>query len=378
MKQNIDRKLKRSEAKEHRVNLIALEIKRWDILRYYKLHKMYGNLAESILKDIIAITQQTQDRPTIQTPDGRLTLYHMNKGWTLELLKNFQIWGKTEDIKELIWNLVDTADGVLFKHGLQRYFPKAPDTFYRTPENWSIQATSSYGDDDITITKTRKIAEHLGSMLLAYALQEKNLNHQVSSESIYDQVRSFVAFGDVIYNKSAKVNLNKLELPNPVVSIGDNLNSFVIRYSKFCNRCGSRLPTCYCETVSVVFNHKELALSDICWPCSEQMIKRALLHDFNDEFSKEACFNALEVFMEGYVEQAYNDAQNDNWGAEYGRWMDLERDEADGGFSISWKKIDLETYVALMDDVQDLYSEYWDGDPPEGTCNCPTWASVEG
>lgn len=369
-----DKKLKRSAAKEHRVNLIALEIRRWDILRYYRLHKMYTNLAEDLSKDIMVITQETPSRPTIYTDTGRLTLEYFHKGWKLELMKNFNVFPKTEILTELIWDLVDTADGRMFRHKLQSFFPKPPNTFYHTPDNWMIQLNSSNKENvDEEKTKIRILVQHLGSMLLAYALQDKNVNHQTSSDSVYDQIRSFVAFGDVIYDKLVKVDLNNLKLPGPLVSLGENMDSLIIMYSKFCNKCGGRLGNCYCQVTSDDFNHKDLALSTNCWTCSQKMIKRALLHDFNTEFNESECKIELDEYMETYLEQAYNEVGNEYWVRQFGDWLlDLNKNN-DKPVKLIWKKLDIETVERLMEDVISIYSEYYDGEPGEDECSCPTW-----
>ena len=308
--------LKRSEEREHRVKLLAIEIRSWLVTRHFRLHKRYACMAEDLMTTLTAIMEHTNHQPEIHVDAGRLDLMYMHKGWTINLTKCSQFPFERDDLTTLIWNLLDTGKTLKFKRVMRELLPDAPDTFYRNPERWSLglrnAETPRYTDsDDDKPSDVQMIVSHLATMMLAYAMQREIHTdvYGLVEDSVVSQVKAFVLTGKLKYLKVENLDLETMNIPKPMLFMGDDQCSLVLKHSRFCQKCGVKVEGCFCHRVDDQdgFDFKEQSLVSTCWPCTKEMISRSFSGEFTDKFPKDVCDAERDEYFEGFMEMIVDD-----------------------------------------------------------------------
>ena len=384
-------KLELSEESEQRIKDIITALGTALVTRQYKLHKNYGFLAEGLMANLMGILLDVPYHAEINGRCYVITPMHERKhGWTvgISLTDNIGLAKRDEFIRGLT-TFIELGQPHHINRLISYGLPKPPSTFYYSPERWSIEPNQRHSPHDKRPKKERDIITHLATALLGSALAD---THQSTRDMVFlslqYQLETYVKTGSLEYLKQKSVDPKNPKLANPMTFLGNMQFNLELKYAKFCKKCGTRIGDCYCHDVREEFNHEAIALSDICGKCTRLMIDKALKGgEFDSKHTMIECTKELESYMEGYIEQAFDELPeidvtnpSEEWTNRYGDWLEPGFDEwvDDEGVkakrALTWKKLDDETLKRLWKAVDSLYADMYDGDPDEDGCSCPTWA----
>lgn len=386
----MSQKLKITKKREERIGELIKYMKATKITRYFEMDEKFQFVARRVAFDIAAISGEKSIKEIILSTNWKVSK-SIVLGWGKRseqtfLLKVTQTQEMDEeDIKKCIEEIV-TEDNFNRVSGMSyrmlHTLPEPYDKFGKEQVKFTIGKANKPKD------RKEQILTHLAEICISLAYCNIGMTQREKiCENIQYQIKTFVGTGDLKQNKPDKLKPGSPR-PKPMIFLSDDRETLVWKFSKFCPSCHERDDMCYCKEVEWGTVDKSDTISEICYGCYKERVKRAWTGEFDEQFKKEKCIQelnyALESFVDGITPYASGDESKSKiegkikeFRKEFGSYFEIthrveeHRGEIENEFTVKIKKINSKKFEEIWENIQGSHDG--DYDMPEGACNCATW-----
>lgn len=346
-----------------RLKRILKTMNRWTIIREFKLSNLMGKPLLDEFQKIFMMMGELDERPfkIKMNPISTIKFSYdiKNEEFTLyEIIEESISLDIDENIDELT-NLV--GDNNLYKlRGIRKELTHSHKYFSNDIISWRLK----FNDSSFVPFEPNEIEKHLSGILWGYHMLDliEYDNRDKIKESILRQLSTYIRTGSLDFVDKEKINLEKMDYPEPMVFLSDYKDSLVWKHKKYCPKCGKvSSDMCYCTDINKKITDNIILDKYPCWNCYQEAIERGFQQNYNDEFDEETCEELMNLYLTPFLECEENF-----------EFLDIKRgDVVDDDWN--FKKIEDEGIIQnLIDEINRYYAEVGVVDGA-GTCSCPNW-----
>jgi hypothetical protein len=359
----MDEKIERERLKK-----VMHEADRYIIRRTYNSDMSHSFMANEMKRFLLLFVPNCR-RSIIKVDDYRFSISGMGykDGISVDVDENFLI-GRL-DLREMYES--ENTNSYHNWARKKRYDPELPNWFSIHPVGWYILRNSQYDwhKNDEEDVKEILVATHIAKLLIGLYASQKH-DEKIVKEALR-QLKEFVGTGTIALNRPDKIDLkDKKSWPGGLLSVGDNDDGLVYKHGKYCARCGGKIKECFCtpikEQINLIF--EEYTCSD-CW-------KSEVNELLTNGEAKERDSRLKELLLDFEITIVESGELVEHAGL--GKFFDWEYETDENGEKYDF---DCSGYGVLKEEqLKEFWKLYWeemndyyDYEPPEGSCACPGW-----